>query len=423
MRPPRLHYAWIVFGTTFLATLVTAGLRAAPGVLIVPLETHFHWSREAISGAVALNLLMLGAMGPFAAALLETVGVRRAVFVSLLLMAAGMGATVLIRAEWQLVVLWGLVVGIGTSMTFMVLAATVAARWFARRRGLVMGLLTASTATGQLIFLPLLANVNERYGWQAVVLLAAGAVAAVALPVGLLLRDRPSDLGLAPYGQAGGPLPTPPPPANPVRRAFTALRTALRTRDFYFIGGSFFVCGASTNGLIGTHLIPACMDAGLPATAGASLLAGMGVFNIIGSTVSGWLSDRWDGRLLLGWYYGLRGLSLLALPFALHADLLSLSLFSVFYGLDWIATVPPTARLTARTFGEQNVAVYYGWVTTLHQLGGAGVAWFAGFLRVETGDYLSAFLFSGVLCLLASVLVTFIGARPSGAMGTAVAAE
>ena len=415
MRPFKLHYAWIIFALTFLTTLVTAGLRAAPSILIVPLEQHFHWSRDVVAGAVALNILVLGAMGPFSAVILEAFGIRRTIFWALLVMAAGMAGTTLIDSEWQLLLLWGLVVGLGTSMTFMVLAATVAARWFSRRRGLVMGMLTASTATGQLIFLPVLATVNDRIGWQAVTLVAAGAATLMALPIALFMRDRPSDIGLLPYGQVGTPAAAPRTTVNPFSRAIGALRENLRHRDFYLIAGSFFVCGASTNGLIGTHLIPACMDAGLPATTGAGLLAAMGAFNIFGTTASGWLSDRWDSRKLLAWYYGLRGLSLLALPFALHASLLSLSIFTIFYGLDWIATVPPTVRLTARRFGEQNVGVNFGWVTTAHQLGGAGAAWLAGFLRVETGDYLSAFMLSGVLCLAASVVVTFIGTRPAAA--------
>jgi sugar phosphate permease len=416
IRPHRVHYAWVIVAVTFAATLITAGLRAAPGVLIVPMEAHFHWSRSVISGAVAVNILVLGALGPFGAAILERFGIRRVVVSALVMMSLGMALSIFVTAPWQLVVLWGPVVGLGTSMTFMVLAATVASRWFAEKRGLVMGILTASTATGQLIFLPLLAEMNDWLGWQAVVLTVAGAALLVAVPVALFMRDRPADLGLAPYGQAGGPVAWVKPAINPARRAIAVLRDGVKDRDFWMIGASFFVCGASTSGLISTHLIPACLDEGVPAVTGASLLAAMGFFNIFGTTMSGWLSDRCDCRKLLAWYYGLRALSLLALPFAFQYNMWGLSAFAVFYGLDWIATVPPTVRLLARRFGEQNVAVYYGWITALHQLGGASIAWLAGVMRVETGDYVSAFIFSGVLCLCASVLVTLIGGQPRPAM-------
>lgn len=412
MRQGRIHYAWVIVGVTFAVTLVTAALRAVPGVLIVPLEEHFHWSRATISAAIALNLLVLGALGPFGAAILDRFGLRRVVVASLLLVATGMAMTAFITEAWQLMLLWGVVVAIGAANTFMILAATVAARWFDRRRGLVMGLLTASTATGQLIFLPVLAGVNQSLGWQAVLFTAAGLTAAVAIPVAFLMRDHPADIGLLPYGAVAGSAPRIRPTGNPFLRAIHALKIGLRHRDFYLIAGSFFVCGASTNGLIGTHLIAACVDQGIPAVTGASLMAGMGLFNIFGSTASGWLSDRYDSRVLLSWYYGLRGLSLLALPFAFHTSVWGLSAFALFYGLDWVATVPPTVRLTARAFGEQNVAIYYGWITAVHQIGGASIAWFAGVLRVDTGDYFSAFMISGVLCLVASIGVSFIGRQP-----------
>ena len=289
----------------------------------------------------------------------------------------------------------------------MVLGATVAARWFQKQRGLVVGVLTASTATGQLVFLPLYASLVETHGWRAVSITIASVAALMIIPVALLMRDRPSDLGIPPYGGAVV-LPVAPPTANPVRRALSALKEAAGYRNFWLLSGSFFICGASTNGLIGTHLIPACLDHGIPEVAAASLLAVMGIFDFFGTTASGWLSDRMDNRRLLAWYYGLRGLSLIALPFTFQYSFYGLGLFAVFYGLDWIATVPPTVRLTAQTFGEQGAAVYFGWIAATHQLGAAFAAWTAGLMREGTGDYLSAFMAAGLLCLGASVMVSLI---------------
>ncbi len=409
-RAARLHYAWIVVGLTFLVLLAGAGLRSAPAVLIVPLQNEFGWSRATISFAVAVNLMLYGLLGPFNAALMERFGLRRCVAGSLLVIAAAMLATMAMRAPWQLVLLWGVVVGGGTGMVALVLGATVAARWFQARRGLVMGVLTASTATGQLVFLPPLAALATTVGWRAVSLTLAVVALALVVPVMLLLRDRPADMGLPPFGGAVVE-PPPPPGPNPAWRALLALRDGTRSRAFWLLAGSFFICGASTNGLIGTHLIPACVDHGIPEVQAAGLLAAMGVFDFFGTTASGWLSDRWDNRALLAWYYGLRGLSLLFLPFAFRFSFWGLSAFAVFYGLDWIATVPPTVRLASRAFGEENVAVMFGWIAAAHQLGAASAAWAAGALRVDTGNYLTAFVGAGALCLVASVMVSFIGAE------------
>jgi sugar phosphate permease len=413
----RLHPAWIVAACTFLVLLVAAGVRSVPGVLIVPLEAEFHWSRATISFAVAVNILLYGLAGPFAAAIIERFGLRRTISVALAMVATGVALTPLMRESWQLVLLWGVVVGSGSGVTALVLATTVASRWFSTRRGLVVGILTASTATGQLVFLPLLAHLNETIGWRAVSITIAGVAACLIIPVLAFMRDRPSDLGIPPYGGAAV-IPRVRPSVNPAVRAMRALGTGLRSRDFWLLGGSFFVCGASTNGLIGTHLIPACVDNGIPEVMGASLLAAMGVFDLVGTTLSGWLSDRWDNRALLAWYYGLRGLSLLFLPFAFDPGLgyvgfgyAGLGMFAVFYGLDWIATVPPTVRLTARCFGEENAPVMFGWIAATHQLGAATAAWSAGLVRVGTGSYMGAFMAAGTLCLVASIMVTFIGVR------------
>jgi sugar phosphate permease len=411
---PRINPAWRVAACAFVVLIVAAGVRSMPGVLIVPLETEFGWSRAVISGAVGVNIVLYGLVGPFAAALFERFGLRRTVAAALALIAAGVALTPLMRESWQLTLLWGVVVGSGSGVTALVLGTTIAARWFEKRRGLVVGLLSAATATGQLAFLPVLASLTESRGWRSASVLVAIVTVAI-IPVALLfLRDRPADFGIPPYGGTRV-VPYVPPAMNPAKRALLALRTGLGRRDFWLLGGSFFICGASTNGLIGTHLIPACIDHGIPEVRAASLLAAMGVLDLVGTTCSGWLSDRFDNRFLLAWYYGLRGLSLLFLPFALDVGALGwggLAVFAAFYGLDWIATVPPTVRLAARCFGEQEAPVMFGWIAASHQLGAGAAAWLAGVTRVGTGSYMAAFMVSGGLCLAASVLVAFIGAAP-----------
>jgi sugar phosphate permease len=407
----RLHYGWIVAAVTFITLLAAAGVRATPSVLIVPLEHEFGWSRETISFAVAVNIFLYGMIGPFAAAIMERFGIRRTMCAALAVIAAGVAATPLMRQSWQLILLWGVVVGSGTGVTGMVLGATIVTRWFKARRGLVMGVLTASTATGQLVFLPLLADLAETHGWRWVSLTVAGVALALLPLVAMFMRDRPADLGLAPYGDGGGPQPTGARTGNPAMVALRALRTGLGSRDFWLLAGTFFICGASTNGLIGTHLIAACIDHGIAEVAGASLLAAMGICDFLGTTLSGWLSDRWNNNWLLAWYYGLRGLSLMFLPFAFGPSFVGLSVFAVFYGLDWIATVPPTVRLTANAFGAENVGLMYGWIAAAHQLGAATAAFVAGAIRTDLGDYLAAFMLAGMLCLVAAVMVLFIGRR------------
>ena len=409
-----LHYAWIVAAVTFLALLVAAGIRASPGVLVVPLETEFGWSRATISFAVGVNIFLYGLIGPFAAALMDTIGVRRTMLGALALIALGVAATPLMQQSWQLILLWGVVVGSGAGAIANVLAATIATRWFTARRGLVLGLLASAAAAGQLVFLPPLAAIATSFGWRTMALVVA-AVALLVLPVvAFLMRDRPEDVGLAPYGAPPGTKTASASSTNPVRAAFRVLGMGARSRDFWLIAGSFFICGASTNGLIGTHLIPACIDNGIAEVAAASLLASMAIFNFIGTTGSGWLSDRIDNRVLLAVYYGLRGLSLIYLPFS-FVDFYGLSLFVVFYGLDWIATVPPTVRLTASTFGRENAGIMFGWVAVFHQVGGALAAYLGGVLRMDLGTYLQAFILSGLLCLIAAVMVLFIGIKRQGA--------
>ena len=404
----RVHYAWIVAAVTFVVLLITAGVRATPGLLMVPLEAEFGWNRAVISGAVAINIALFGLIGPFAASVMGRWGLRRVILAAVALLAVSVTLTTLMRHQWQLMLLWGVLVGTGTDVTSMVLAAVVVSRWFEERRGLVLGALSAANATGQLVFLPLLADVIERRGWRSAALIVAAAAVVVFGLVALLMRDRPEDVGLLRYGQlagAGGGLSTPPLAPLP------ALALAMRSRAFWVLAGTFFICGASTNGLIGTHLIAACHDYGIPQLRSAQLLAVMGIFDILGTTGSGWLTDRYSSRNLLFAYYTLRGLSLLFLPFTLQNGAEGLGWFAVFYGLDWIATVPPTVRLTSEAFGRENTGVVYGWIGASHQLGASMAAFGAGAIRTFAGDYQLAFWIAGSLCLLAGASFLTIGRR------------
>lgn len=397
---PRLHYAWIVAAVVFAMLLVAAGIRAAIGVLILPLEEEFGWSRATISSAAALSIFFYGFVGPFAAAAVLRFGIVRTLLAALFLLALGTMASLAMTRPWQLVVTWGLMLGVGAGVVSLPLATAIVNRWFLRHRGLVVGLLTAAMAAGQLIFLPSLALLAEQGGWRPVALAVTICSAAVALAA-FLLREYPADIGLAPLG--GDRIEPPPPPsrANPLRAAIGVLYDVRGSRDFWLLGGTFFVCGLSTSGLVATHFIAYCFDNGIPETRGAALLAFIGIFNILGTTLSGWLTDRFDSRWLLFWYYGLRGLSLACLPFS-GFDAVSLTIFAVFYGLDWIATVPPTVRLAGDAFGKERAAVVFGWLLAMHQVGGAIAAFGAGFMRAALETYLQAFLISGIACLVAA---------------------
>lgn len=400
-----IHYGWVVVAATFLTSITAAGAVGAPGVLIIPLQKEFGWTASEISTALAIRLVLFGLMGPFAAALINRFGVRRMALTSLSVIAGGMILSLGMNSLWELILLWGVVVGLGTGMTALVLGATIATRWFTHRRGLVIGLLTASSATGQLIFIPTTAWLAEEIGWRTALVVICAMLAVAATGIMLLMRDRPGDVGLRAYGdEPGAPLPAPPPPAGSVAfAAIDTLRMAAKTKVFWVLFGTFFVCGASTNGLVQTHLVPMCVDFGMPAVKAAGMLAVIGIFDFIGTVLSGWLSDRYDNRWLLFWYYGLRGLSLLYLPFS-DFTFYGLSLFAVFYGLDWVATVPPTVKLTVDHFGRERANMVFGWIFAGHQLGAAAAAFGGGLARTELQSYMPAFYVAGVLCLGAALL-------------------
>jgi MFS family permease len=408
-----IHYAWVMVGVTFFTALITAGTVGAPGVFIVPLQKEFGWTTAEISSALSIRFILFGLMAPFAAALLNRYGLRNVTLSALLIVASALVASLAMTKVWHLLLLWGVVIGIGTGMTALVLGATIAARWFNARRGLVVGILTASVATGQLVFLPLLASVTERMGWRVALSFVCVMLGVAAFAVLMLMRDRPSDVGLRPFGDQGTePLPAPPPSNAPIMAAaLGTLRDAAQTRAFWILFGTFFICGASTNGLVQVHLIPMCLDFGIPQVQAASLLAAMGIFDFFGTIMSGWLSDRYDNRWLLFWYYGLRGLSLLMLPFT-DFSFYGLSLFAMFYGLDWIATVPPTVRLTAQRFGAERANLVFGWIFAGHQIGAAFAAFGAGLTRTVLASYLPAFFFAGALCIVAALIVLAIARVP-----------
>lgn len=406
-----IHYGWVVVGVTFLTMMVGACAVGAPGVLIGPLQSEFGWDIADISAAFAVRLALFGLVGPFAAVLLNHFGVSRIAMVALALIGIGVIGSFAMTSLWQLFLLWGIVVGIGTGLTAMVLGATVATRWFVSRRGLVTGLLTASIAAGQLVFLPAFAALSEAYGWRLALSLLLAMIFVASVAILILMRDRPSDIALLPYGAAEPPVEASQSAsfwamlASPI----VVLAEASRSVTFWVLFGTFFICGATTNGLVQTHLIAICGDFGISSVMAAGMLAAIGAFNLIGTIGSGWLSDRFDSRWLLFWYYGLRGLSLLYLPFT-DFGFYELAIFTAFYGLDWLATVPPTVKLTADRFGTKSTIVF-GWIFVGHQLGAAIAAYGAGFFRSFYATYLPAFYVAGILCLIAALVIFAV--RPS----------
>jgi sugar phosphate permease len=412
--PTRLHWAWVVAVVTFVTLVGAAAFRSVPGVLMEPLNDEYGWSHGTIGFAVSINLLLFGLFSPFAAALMDRFGIRRVVAVALALVAAGSGLTVFMEEAWQLVLLWGVLVGVGTGSMSMALVATITSRWFVARRGLVSGVLTAGSATGQLVFLPIVAHLATQEGWRTASLVTSATALTVVPLVLLLLRDHPADLGLTAYGATEAD-PGPPPhirTGSSAGRAISVLRTASRSPTFWLLAGGFAICGMSTNGLIATHFVPAAHDHGMPTTTAAGLLAVVGIFDVAGTVLSGWLTDRWDPRLLLLGYYVLRGVGLMTLPALLGPDPQpSIWVFVIIYGLDWVATVPPTVMLCRNAFGDQNGPIVFGWIFASHQIGAAIAAVGAGAIRDSTGSYGGAFWTAALLCLVAAGLSAAI--RPA----------
>jgi predicted MFS family arabinose efflux permease len=406
-RPFGQKYAFVVAAVIFLSLLSAAGVRSAPSVMIVPLEEAFGWSRATISSSAAIGIFLYGLVGPFAAAMMEKFGLRRILMVSLAIMSASAALSSLMSESWHLLATWGLLSGVGSGAVALVLGATVINRWFVTNRGLMMGLLTASTATGSLIFLPAMAWLAESGGWQPVVWVVAIVTASLIPLVFFLVPERPSAIGQLPLGADATYVAPDRNPAKLLDATFGVLGRAMKTKVFWYLFATFFICGFTTNGLVGTHLISFCADMGIAPVQAAGLIALMGVFDLVGTTASGWLTDRFDPRKLLFVYYALRGISLMVLPYT-DFSVVSLSVFAVFYGLDWIATVPPTLRLANDAFGDRDAPVVFGWIAAGHQIGAASAAFMGGYLRQDTGSYLWAFVIAGFTGIIAAVISLLI---------------
>jgi sugar phosphate permease len=409
-----IHYGWVIAAVTFIAMLTTSAALGLPGAMLQPLSKEFGWSTDQLSSVFAVRFALFGLLGPFAAMFITRFGLRRVMVTASVLIALSLALATGITQLWQLFVLWGVMLGVGTGLTALVLGAMVASRWFTARRGLVVGLLAASTATGQLIFLPVAAWLIEHLGWRYAVIPVFIACIVVACLVLLFMQNSPKDVGLRAFGEPEGVANAPAAAGPPVPTSFwgplTVLAEVSRNRTFWILAGTFFICGLSTNGLVQTHFISLCGDNGLGIVPAASVLSMMGVFDLVGTTLSGYLSDRFDNRKLLFWYYGLRGLSLFWLPYSTFS-LYGLSLFALFYGLDWIATVPPTVKLAAQAFGKERAGLVFGWVFAAHQLGAATAAYGAGLTRTLLLTYTPALFVAGGACLVAAVAILAIG-RP-----------
>ena len=402
----QLYYGWVVAAITFLTMLATAAAMGSAGIMIAPLREEFGWTTEQISLAISVRLVLYGLFGPFAAAFMNHYGVRKVVAFALGLICTGFLLSFLMTQWWHLLLLWGVVIGIGTGMTALVLGATVATRWFNKRRGVVVGMMTASTATGQMIFQPLLASLTEISGWRVALFSIVLLMLVILTLVLLLMRDFPADLNLPAYGDDSVT------PAPRHREHFSRLllaplanlREVGRTPTFWVLFLSFYVCGFSTNGLIHTHWVPMNMDFGVSALSAASMLALIGMFDFFGTLLSGWLSDRFDNRWLLFWFYGLRGLSLIFLAWS-GFGMVALLIFAVFYGLDWVATVPPTVKLTTARYGAGSANITFGWIFAGHQIGAASAATIAGVIRTDLQTYMPALQLAGTLCIMAALVV------------------
>ncbi|MGG2026295.1 MFS transporter [Gottfriedia sp. S16(2024)] len=411
MKSGKIHYAWIILIVTFLSVIIAAVTNTMSGVMMIPFEKEFGWSRASISGAFAICITLVGFSGPFIAGLYQKFSVRKVLLVGMGTLLCAILLTTIMSQIWHLFIIWGIIIGLSAGAFLTVLNAYVATTWFEKKRGLALGLLTSSSAAGQLVFLPLMAYIVENYSWRNAVLTIFSFGVFIYVLLWIFMKNDPADVGVFPLGaeksnkkQAKN--------VNPVKAAFDGFKLGAKSKVFWLLAGSFFVCGFSTSGLIGTHFISLCIDYGYKEVTAASILAFMGIFNIIGTTLSGYISDRFDNRWLLFWYYGLRGLSLLILPFALSTNsIIYLSAFAIFYGMDWIATVPPTIKLATDHFGKEKVGVIYGWIYTAHQLGAGAAAYGGGLVYSWLNAYQSIFIAAGIFCLVATLFVLNIKKR------------
>lgn len=406
----RIHYSWFVLAITFFSIIVAGITLSSSGVFIGPFEQEFGWDRSIIAMAFAISLFLYGISGPFMAALLEVIGLKKMMLAAMIILVIGISLTLLMQQAWQLMIIWGFIIGLGASLFLTVLSPFVANHWFEKRRGLALGILTASTATGQLVLLPILAMMIEHYSWRWAIALIIVLSSIMLMIIALFMKNKPMDVGLLAYGLDEERLEdVVENKKNPIVIAFNGLFEAVKVKAFWLLAGSFFICGLSTSGLIGTHFVSYCISFGIPLVTAASFLSFMGIFNLVGTTLSGWLSDRFDNRWLLFWYYLLRGASLVLLPYALVQGSLPLFImFTVFYGLDWIATVPPTVSISRQIFGTQKSGVIYGWIFASHQAGAAVAAYGGGLIYKLFNSYTWAFFLAGVFCVLAGLFVIIV---------------
>ncbi|MBI0580665.1 MFS transporter [Neobacillus cucumis] len=406
----RIHYSWFILAITFFSIIAAGIVMSSSGVFIDPFEKEFGWDRSVIALAFAISMFLYGISGPFMAALLNVIGLKKMMMASMATLLTGILLTFIMNQSWQMILIWGIIIGLGSSLFLTVLSPYVANHWFEKRRGLAVGILTASSATGQLILLPVLATIIDHYSWRPAIGLMMILSIIMLLIILLFMKNKPKDVGILPYGleeeiQESNEGPK----ENPIVIAFNGLFEAVKVKEFWLLSGSFFICGLSTSGLIGTHFVSYCISFGIPLVTAASFLSFMGIFNLVGTTLSGWLSDRFDNRWLLFWYYGFRGASLLSLPYALNEGSTTLLVvFTVFYGLDWIATVPPTISISRQIFGTTKSGIVYGWIYASHQVGAATAAYGGGLIYKFFNTYTWAFFLAGVFCLLASLFVIII---------------
>ncbi|MCA1060372.1 MFS transporter [Rossellomorea aquimaris] len=410
MSRSRVHYSWIILMIVFFSIIAAGIVRSSSGVFIEPFEHEFHWDRSVISLAFAVGLFLYGISGPFMAALIEVLGLKKIMILSMATLLAGTLLTFLMQQSWQLILIWGIIIGLGSGLFLTVLSPYVANTWFEKRRGLALGILTASTATGQLILLPILAMLIDHYSWRWAIALIMLLSAIMLVIILLFMKNSPKEVGILPYGlEKETESAEEDTKQNPIVIAFKGLFEVVKVKEFWLLAGSFFVCGLSTSGLIGTHFVSYCISYGIPIVTAASLLSFMGIFDLVGTTLSGWLSDRFDNRWLLFWYYALRGASLLLLPIALsQGSYPLLIIFAVFYGLDWIATVPPTIGISRQIFGVKKSGVVYGWIFASHQAGAAVAAFGGGVIFQAFDSYTWAFFLAGLFCVVASLFVIVI---------------
>ncbi|EHM25492.1 major facilitator superfamily permease [Streptomyces sp. W007] len=396
------------------AAIVTAGaFTTVPGLLVTPLHENYAWDRGQIALAASVNMILFGLTAPFAAALMDRVGIRRVVVGALLLVSAGALLTSFMSQPWQLVAYWGVLIGLGSGCLTMTFAASITADWFDKRRGLVTGALSSSSHLGQLIFLPLLAWSVDRFDWRPPVVTLAFVALAVAALVFLLLRDHPADVGAKPYG-ATEFVPKPDRVPGAARRTIAVLVAALRTGPFWLLAGMFVICGASTNGIMWSNWAPAAHDHGMAVTAAASMLSLIGIFSALGAIFSGWLTDRFDPRRLLTVYFAIRALTLLALPLVFTSTVTVLMIaFVVVYGLVDVATVPPVIELSRRVYGEDGPIVF-GWANSAHQLGAGASAFLGATARDLFGTYDVVWTALSVACVVAALMALVVRApRPA----------